>query len=1417
VFRQAICFSSGDAWGVAVRLSPLKGFVAMSAVALLVLLASGVPVANATPSLTCSGSNPGANGVLNVAVSSSGDTDSLTISESSGDYSLTVSSGGPPTAVCTGTTYPDSGNNGFPIVEVTGSALLASDFQASSGDAGLTFEGQAGATNTLDLGSLPNTGVTVSVPEQKVTWSAGNDLFSGISIVKGSSGGNTDFLTGNAGGYELDGTGDDNTLDLSGAAANVAASMAAGTVTGLQGSGPTSGVDAFSGIASFIGSTSGSTTVVADSGDGLSFVGKGSGNVLDLSNVPASQPTPLQVNVSGAPVNSLADNSAAVGSTTFSFSNVTAFAGSSDGHTTFFAGSSGGFTFNAAGGTGGNVLDLGAANSGLNVQVPTGTVSQLTTGTDDFSHIQTFNGPGGGKSIFAGGSPDNEAFNLPGNGNTFYGANGSVSVNATGNGNDFVAGSGNETFSDSGSANTLDFYEAAASQVNPLVVNLSGTQVGSVANNTASNGSATYSFGGIKKFAGANNGSTDFIASGTTGGYTFDSNGGNDTLDLSSWSFYAPGTEVSVPNGLVQQGASLVDFFVGIETFDGPASGNTSFTLGSDSGYTFNGAGSQNVLDMTNAGSGVTASATNGTVTLASGLDKYSGISGFVGSSAGDTGLDFSGVAASAGTPLKVNVSGATAGGIPDESAAVGGTTFVFENIATFTGSSNGHTAFFAGATGGFTFNGGGTAGNALDLSAANSGLFVRVPFHQVAGLTTGTDSFFGIQTFVGPAAGHATFLGGDTSGLTFDGLGNGNLFGPGGGSATFDGGSGSGNELDFAGVSTTTQAKLVVNLSGSTVGSTPNDTATVGASTYAFSGIAEFAGANTGNTSFIPSGSAGGFTFDFAGSGNTLDASTFPGSGTTFSVPHEALSGSSFQDVFTAGLNSFVTLVGSSAGNTDFVAGANGGYGFTGNGPGNVLDLTSTGSNVTASVPSGTISLGSGTDLFSGISSFIGSSSGGTTVVAGSSGGLSFTGKGSDNALSFVHVTTSQVQPLEVNLSGATVDSLANDTAATGSTTFTFSGVQTFVGSSGGNNTFDAGGTGGFTFDGGGSAGNALDLGAAGSGVSVSVPDGTVSLASGSDTFSGITTFKGSSSGGNTFVADASGGFTFDGGGSGNVLNLDAVASGTKVNVNGQTPADSGTVTGLAGGGTDSFSDIQSFTGPVTVYFGLTVAKSGNGAGTVTSSPAGISCGTACSHSFASGTSVTLSATAAAGSRFTGWSGACAGSGTCTVTMGATRSVTANFTLLSGFTLSVAKSGNGSGTVASSPAGIACGSTCSHAFTDGTSVTLTAHAATGSTFEGWSGACTGKAVCAVAMTAAHSVTASFLEDCVVPKVEGKSLSAAKRTIEAHGCGVGKVSRAYSKTLKKGYVISQKPSHGRKLAPGTKVSVVLSKGKRPPR
>ncbi len=182
-------------------------------------------------------------------------------------------------------------------------------------------------------------------------------------------------------------------------------------------------------------------------------------------------------------------------------------------------------------------------------------------------------------------------------------------------------------------------------------------------------------------------------------------------------------------------------------------------------------------------------------------------------------------------------------------------------------------------------------------------------------------------------------------------------------------------------------------------------------------------------------------------------------------------------------------------------------------------------------------------------------------------------------------------------------------------------------------------------------------------------------------------------------------------------------------------------------GGGADSTTAGAPVAQAAPGNYTLNVTTSGSG--TVTSSPSGISCGTSCSTSYTSGSSVTLTASAATGYSFSGWGGACSGtSATCTISMTAARTVSATFsqTGASSYTLTV--SNIGSGTVSSSPAGINCGTTCSASYATGASVTLTATAATGYSFSGWSGACSGtSATCAVSMSTARNVTATFTQN----------------------------------------------------------------------
>jgi RHS repeat-associated protein/uncharacterized repeat protein (TIGR02543 family) len=204
-------------------------------------------------------------------------------------------------------------------------------------------------------------------------------------------------------------------------------------------------------------------------------------------------------------------------------------------------------------------------------------------------------------------------------------------------------------------------------------------------------------------------------------------------------------------------------------------------------------------------------------------------------------------------------------------------------------------------------------------------------------------------------------------------------------------------------------------------------------------------------------------------------------------------------------------------------------------------------------------------------------------------------------------------------------------------------------------------------------------------------------------------------------------------------------------------TPATGSTFTGWSGAcvGTDTtctvrMDQLQAVNADFTlIKLPLTATKTGSGTGTLTSVPAGIECGSSCSSSFDWGTAVTLTATPSADSVFNGWTGGCTGTASCTVTLDQAQTVSADFAPAFK-ALSVATVGSGAGTVTSSPAGLDCGTVCRADFAPNTPVTLTASPATGSTFGGWSGACSGTALtCTVTLDQARSVNATFLAPAI--------------------------------------------------------------------
>ncbi len=163
-------------------------------------------------------------------------------------------------------------------------------------------------------------------------------------------------------------------------------------------------------------------------------------------------------------------------------------------------------------------------------------------------------------------------------------------------------------------------------------------------------------------------------------------------------------------------------------------------------------------------------------------------------------------------------------------------------------------------------------------------------------------------------------------------------------------------------------------------------------------------------------------------------------------------------------------------------------------------------------------------------------------------------------------------------------------------------------------------------------------------------------------------------------------------------------------------------------------------------------------GSGTVTDNlgqidcvdTAGVLTGT-CLATYATGTEVTLTGAPSAESVLSGWY-PCSGSRTCTVEIGTSPQIVEVFftPAVSSYTLSVAASGLGNGTITDSFGQINCTSTagvpsgsCSASYAGGDVVVLTATAGTGSAFGGWS-TCAGTGTCAVTMTSNQTVTATF-------------------------------------------------------------------------
>ena len=163
----------------------------------------------------------------------------------------------------------------------------------------------------------------------------------------------------------------------------------------------------------------------------------------------------------------------------------------------------------------------------------------------------------------------------------------------------------------------------------------------------------------------------------------------------------------------------------------------------------------------------------------------------------------------------------------------------------------------------------------------------------------------------------------------------------------------------------------------------------------------------------------------------------------------------------------------------------------------------------------------------------------------------------------------------------------------------------------------------------------------------------------------------------------------------------------------------------------------------------------------TLTASPSPSAGGTVSGGGiYTCGTTVTVTASPATGYQFSRWSGACTGTGACSVVVNANRSVTATFRRLQ-CALTASASPSGGGTV--SGGGI---------YTCGTRVTVTASPSAGYQFSRWSGACTGTGTCSVLLNASRSVTATFTrQQCALTASASPSAGGTVSGGGAYTCG----------------------------------------------
>jgi hypothetical protein len=411
-----------------------------------------------------------------------------------------------------------------------------------------------------------------------------------------------------------------------------------GTITGVSSYDLTAGAGAVTlsagGGSGFAGPLSVPATLRPASASPDTLIGGTTQDSIDFSGVATSGSAPLAINVSGGPSGSLANDTASVGSVTDSFASgaaeFTTFVGASSGHTDFLAGSSA-KTFSNPAGASGDEIDFSA--------VPTSSSMPLTVNLSGASSrgVASDTAVAGNvtDNLITGGAPL-----------TLLAAQSGYTT--------FLPGSTSENFDGTGAAatNTLDFANVPTSTNAGLIVNRSGGQHAGIANNTATVGATTYDFSNlsVSNFDASADGNTRFLAG--VGSDSFSAPAGTaaetDTLDFSQ----APGTSLAinasgatsggVANDTAQLNSATDTFSPNITTFDGLATGNTTFLAAASGGLAFVGLSTGNTLGLQAVPAEATVTANSDSAanpgqvqTLAAGVggsttDTFAGIQSYV-------------------------------------------------------------------------------------------------------------------------------------------------------------------------------------------------------------------------------------------------------------------------------------------------------------------------------------------------------------------------------------------------------------------------------------------------------------------------------------------------------------------------------------------------------------------------------------------------------------------------------------------------------------------------------------------------------------------------------------------------------------------------------------------------------------------